>query len=169
MVSLRRMVPHGPFPARHVAVAPLPVNNRPETGKRRRPSFRTAAGWCFAPRPHAEERRSATRAQALPQPKRAAMRLEAKGKTESLVLILRDARTRVRIRGAFSTYALLRTRTSIACCKAHHTNSPSRCRGTRWLVRSLYFPVFFADSESSIPGLTISNNTHSILPAAHFC
>src|SRR5215510_2095817 len=64
------------------------------------------------------------------------------GKTESLVLILRDARTRVRIRGAFSTYALLRTRTSIACCKAHHTNSPSRCRGTRWLVRSLYFPVF---------------------------
>ena len=37
-------------------------------------------------------------------------------------------------------------------------------RGTRWLVRSLYFPVFSADSESSIAGLTISS---LLVPAAH--
>jgi hypothetical protein len=31
------------------------------------------------------------------------------------------------------------------------------------------FSCFSADSESSIPGLTISNNAHSLIPAAHFC
>src|SRR5215510_8595872 len=91
------------------------------------------------------------------------------GKTESLVLILRDARTRVRIRGAFSTYALLRTRTSIACCKAHHTNSPSRCRGTRWLVRSLYFPVFLRIRNLPSPVSRSQAHTHLLVPAAHFC
>ena len=30
------------------------------------------------------------------------------------------------------------------------------------------FSCFSADSESSIPSLTISNNTHSLLPATHF-
>src|SRR5262249_26817562 len=30
------------------------------------------------------------------------------------------------------------------------------------------FSCFFADSDSSIPGLTISNNTHSLLPATLF-
>ena|SRR2546427_3363867 len=39
--------------------------------------FPTPAGWCFAPRPHAEEHRSGMRVQLLPQPKRAAMRPEA--------------------------------------------------------------------------------------------
>src|SRR6516225_1529462 len=33
--------------ARHVGVAALPVNNRPETGKPSRWSFPTAAGWFF--------------------------------------------------------------------------------------------------------------------------
>jgi hypothetical protein len=122
-----RMVPQGPPPRpRHVGVAPFPVKNRPETGKRRRPSSRTAAGWCFA-RPHAEERRSARRAQALPQPKRAAtlplmlrsiaarrgrrcfagqraLRCVSKheGGSQSLVPILRDARTRPRSLRKFS-------------------------------------------------------------------
>ena len=31
------------------------------------------------------------------------------------------------------------------------------------------FSCFSADSESSIPGLTISNNPQSLVPAAHFC
>ena len=39
-------------------VAPFPVKNRPETGKRTRRSFPAAAGWFFRPRPHAEEHRS---------------------------------------------------------------------------------------------------------------
>src|SRR5262249_38078437 len=37
----------GRWDARHVAVAAFPVNNRPETGKPRGRSFRTAAGWCL--------------------------------------------------------------------------------------------------------------------------
>src|SRR5262245_48451571 len=159
----------GPFPARHVAVAPLPVNNRPETGKRSRPSFCTAAGWCFALALMLRSVAARRERRRFHSPNALRCVSKHEGKTESLVLILRDARTRVRIRGAFSTYALLRTRTSIACCKAHHTISPSRCRGTRWLVRSLYLPVFLQIRNLSIPGLTISNNTHSILPAAHFC
>jgi len=43
----------------HVGVAKAIVNNNPETMKVPRRSFRTAAGWCFAPAPHAEEHRSA--------------------------------------------------------------------------------------------------------------
>jgi hypothetical protein len=31
------------------------------------------------------------------------------------------------------------------------------------------FSCFSADSDLPSPGLTISNNTHSIVPAAHFC
>jgi hypothetical protein len=34
------------------------VNNNPETMDLGRRSFPTPAGWCFAPRPHAEEHRS---------------------------------------------------------------------------------------------------------------
>jgi hypothetical protein len=37
---------------RHVRVAKVIVNNNPETMKRSRPSFRTAAGWCFARTQH---------------------------------------------------------------------------------------------------------------------
>jgi hypothetical protein len=37
----------------HVLVAQLPVNNRPETGRARRRSFPTAAGWFFARIRHA--------------------------------------------------------------------------------------------------------------------
>ena len=41
-----RMVPQGPLPGPDtLQLHHPPVNNRPETGKRRRPSFRTAAGW----------------------------------------------------------------------------------------------------------------------------
>src|SRR5215813_9791840 len=36
--------------ARHVEVAPLPVKNRPKTGKPSRRSFPTAAGWSSRPR-----------------------------------------------------------------------------------------------------------------------
>ena len=46
-----------------------------------------------------------------------------------VVLILRDARTRVRLCGSARACALLRMRTNIASCKAHHTSSPSRSRG----------------------------------------
>jgi hypothetical protein len=41
---------------RHVRVAKVIVNNNPETMKRSRPSFRTAAGWCFARTQHASAR-----------------------------------------------------------------------------------------------------------------
>src|SRR5262245_53188383 len=95
-----RRLPWKTLPAqcgRHVRVAKVIVNNNPETVKRRRRSFCTAAGWSFArtkqaysplgfvwpkcvappPRPHAEEHCGRMRAQVLPQPKCAAMRLEA--------------------------------------------------------------------------------------------
>src|SRR5262245_25412539 len=158
----------GPFPARHVAVAPLPVNNRPETGKRSRPSFCTAAGWCFALALMLRSVAARREHRRFHSPNALRCVSKHEGKTESLVLILRDARTRVRIRGPFSTYALLRTRTSIACCKAHHTNSPSRCRGTRWLVRSLYFPVFLQIRNLPSPVSRNLKHTHLLLPAAHF-
>src|SRR5262249_2136141 len=51
------------------------------------------------------------------------------GRTQSLVLILRDARTRVRICGTFSARALLRMRTTSAYSRALHTNSLSPSRG----------------------------------------
>src|SRR5262245_27664742 len=146
--------------ARDVGVARFIVNNNPETMKLPRRRFRTAAGWCF---PLALMLRSiAARRERRRLHSPNALRCVSKheGKTESLVLILRDARTRVRIRGAFSTYALLRTRTSIACCKAHHTNSPSLCRGTRWLVRSLYFPVFLQIRNLPSP-VSRSQTTHT--------
>src|SRR5215831_6487378 len=146
--------------ARHVGVATFIVNNNPETMKLPRRRFRTAAGWCF---PLALMLRSiAARRERRRVDSPNALRCVSKheGKTESLVLILRDARTRVRIRGAFSTYALLRTRTSIACCKAHHTNSPSRCRGTRWLVRSLYFPVFL--QIRNLPSPVSQSQAHTL-------
>src|SRR5262249_39763013 len=138
----RLMVPHGPSAARHVGVAVFIVNNNLETMKLRRWSFRTPAGWCF---PLALMLRSVAARRERRRPHSPnALRCVSKheGTPSRSSSSFENARTRVRIRGAFSTYALLRTRTSIACCKAHHTNSPSRCRGTRWLVRSLYFPVF---------------------------
>src|SRR5262249_8111309 len=77
-----------------------------------------------ASRPHAEERRSATRAQAPPQPKCAAMRLEALRRTQPHGLILRDAHTHVRVCETSSARALLRMRTNIAYCIAHHLKQP---------------------------------------------
>ena len=52
-----------------------------------------------------------------------------RARASSPVLILRDARTRVRVCGNTPVCALLRMRTNIACCKVHHTNSPSPPRG----------------------------------------
>src|SRR5262249_61247555 len=52
-------------------------------------------------------------------------------------------------------------------CKAHHTNSPSRCRGTRWLVRSLYFPVFLQIRNLFHPRSHDLKHTHLLVPAAH--
>ena len=48
---------------------------------------------------------------------------------QSLVLILRDARTRQQVCGTSSACALLRMRTSVAYCTVHHTNSLPRSRG----------------------------------------
>jgi hypothetical protein len=46
----------------------------------------------------------------------------------NLVLILRDARTQVRVCTTFLTCALLRMRTNISCGILHLSNSPSRSR-----------------------------------------
>ena len=76
-------------------------------------------------RPHAEERRTSAlmlRSIAARRERRRFRRPNAPrcvSKHEgAAVLILRDARTRLRVRGASSASALLRMRTNIACCKA---------------------------------------------------
>jgi hypothetical protein len=61
---------------------------------------------------------------------------------------------------------------------SHDSNSPSRSRGAFLRERAFAAAragwsdpcifLFFCRFGSSIPGLTISNNTHSLLPAAHF-
>jgi hypothetical protein len=53
---------HGDDWLGHVAVAPLIVNNNPETRELRRRRFRTAAGWCFARTKPSSSRPSAARA-----------------------------------------------------------------------------------------------------------
>ena len=68
-----------------------------------------------------------TRAQVLPKPNRAAMRLEARGRMQWPVLILRDGASR-----------LLRMRLP-------------KTRAPRWLVRTLYFPVFLQTPISGLP------------------
>ena len=115
----RRMVTHGdddgwchivgdiwPFPARHVGVAPFPVNNRPETGEPSRRSFPAAAGWCFVRPAVAHE----------------------------------------------SWVAALSCRVN-ALSPRHALAGPIPV-----------FSCFFADSETSIPGLTISR-THTPTPS----
>src|SRR5262245_1144922 len=158
----------GPFPARHVGVAPFPVNNRPETGKRRQPSFRTAAGWCF---PLALMLRSiAARRERRRFHSQSALRCVSKheGKTESLVLILRDARTRVRV-----------------CETSRHTRSSGRGRASRAakLTIQTALPVAAARAGWSDPCIFLffcrfgifhprSHNlkhTHLLVPAARFC
>src|SRR2546421_160375 len=76
------------------------------------------------PRPHAEEHRSATRAQVLPT---AVARCDASRSMRAravAVLILRDACTHVRVCGTTSARTLLRMRTSIAYCRTHHVKQP---------------------------------------------
>src|SRR5262249_46146509 len=96
--------------ARHVQVAALPVNNRPETGERSLRSSPTPAGWCFAPALPLGLPKCAARtgpscwgaSQRQWDHKRAhglgcaAMRCVSKHEGHAIaVLILRDARTRV--------------------------------------------------------------------------
>src|SRR6516165_3286705 len=42
-------------------------------------------------------------------------------------------------------------------------------RGTRWLVRSLYFPVFLQIRNLPSPVSRSQAHTHLLVPAAHFC
>ena len=121
--------------ARHVGVAAFPVKNRPETGKRTRRSFPAAAGWFFRPRPHAEEHRSANGSTNAPA---ASERCDASRSMRATVLILRDARTRVRLCGSACACALLRMRTAELAAgrrtafgnsQLTMSNSPSRSRG----------------------------------------
>src|SRR5262249_38006533 len=125
----------------HARVAQRPVKNRPETGRPPRRSFSTPAGWFFARAKHAHSvgfafpkttvgsfRQNAPPAPALMLRSiaarrehrcfhtRTALRCVSKheGTRPSPVLILQDARTRVRVRGNTSVCALLRMRTSIA-------------------------------------------------------
>jgi len=49
--------------------------------------------------------------------------------------------------------------------QSSHTNS----RGTRWLVRSLYFPVFLQIRNLPSPVSRSQAHTHLLVPAAHFC
>jgi hypothetical protein len=94
---------------RHVRVAKVIVNNNPQTMKRSRRSFRTAAGW-------------------LP------------------VVIPADPRGHAMASDAFVA-----------------------CRGTRWLVRSLYFPVFLQIRNLPSRSYDLKHTHTSILPAAHSC
>src|SRR5262249_5698389 len=43
------------------------------------------------------------------------------------------------------------------------------CRGTRWLVRSLYFPVFLQIRNLPSPVSRSQAHTHLFVPAAHSC
>jgi hypothetical protein len=134
-----------PRNAPHVLVAQLPVKNRPETGSPRGCSFSTPAGWffarakhapcCVSPKcalscPHAEEQRSATRAQVLPPLKpRCDASLSMRANALACPHPSRRAHARSRWRHDLA-YALLRMRTDIACCKPHRLqHSPSRSRG----------------------------------------
>src|SRR5262249_8213532 len=140
-------------------VARFIVNNNRETMVRSR---RPAAGWSFpvassplasfrqnAPRPHAEEHRSASTDACTSRLRGDASRsMRPRAVT---VLILRDARTLVRLCGSACACALLRMRTPELAARrrtvrrnSHLTisNSPSRSRGALsapgvWIVASL--------------------------------
>jgi hypothetical protein len=96
---------------------------------------------------------------------------------QSHVLILRDARTRLRIRGTSCACALLRMRTRITAHRLKQHTLPRRGALLRerafaaaragWSDPCIF--LFFCRFGSSIPGLTISNNTHSLVPAARSC
>jgi hypothetical protein len=134
--------------ARHVAVALPIVNNNPETMERGRRSFLTAAGWFShvasfgqnAPRTVVLMLRSI----AVGRERRrfhspSALRCVSKHEGHAVaVLILRDARKRVRLCGSACACALLRMRTAEPAARrrtvrghSHLTmsNSLSRSRG----------------------------------------
>ena len=91
-------------------------------------SFPTPAGWFFAPRPHAEEHRSTTSADASTAEARCDASRSMRAHTSARPHPSRRAHARSSLRNV-SASALLRMRTNIACCKVHHTNSPSPSRG----------------------------------------
>ena len=120
--------------APHARVALVPVNNRPETGRPPRRSFSTPAGcgsWLgrstyfavgsVSPKctalPALMLRSIAARRVGKGFNSLAALRCVSKheGAPRSLVFILRDARTRVRLCGTASACALLRMRTNRVC------------------------------------------------------
>ena len=124
--SFRQNLPLSPVRAQ---VARVIANNRPDTMERSRRPFLAAAGWFFpvassaktplasfrqnAPRPHAEEHRSAKQVGCFPSS--AALRCVSKHEGHAAaVFILRDARALVRLCGSACARALLRMRTSIA-------------------------------------------------------
>jgi hypothetical protein len=102
---------------------------------RRRP-FSTAAGWFFAPalplgmpkcaarpRPHAEEHCSAKRVGCFPSS--ASLRCVSKHEGHAVaVLILRDARTLLRLCASACACALLRMRTASRFSPAHDVKQP---------------------------------------------
>src|SRR5262249_37164021 len=95
-----------------------PINNRPETGKASRRPLHTAAGW-FALMLRSIAARRERRRFHSPSALRCVSKHEGHA---AAVLILRDARTRVRLCGSACACALLRMRTSIAF------QSSSRCQ-----------------------------------------
>ena len=134
--SFRQNLPLSPVRAQ---VARVIANNRPDTMERSRRPFLAAAGWFFpvassaktplasfrqnAPRPHAEEHRSAKQVGCFPSS--AALRCVSKHEGHAAaVFILRDARALVRLCGSACACALLRMRTSSACCTVHHVKQP---------------------------------------------
>src|SRR5262249_51333519 len=77
------------------------------------------------PRPHAEEHRSANGSTDAPTPSERCDASRSMRGCSVAILILRDARMRVRVCGTSSSAcALLRMRTSIAYCIAHHLKQP---------------------------------------------
>ena len=108
---------------RHVRVAKVIVNNNPQTMKRSRRSFCTAAGWCVAPALMLRSAGAST----------AQMRCDA-SRSMRANPIARSSSFETRARAfkfaePFSTRALLRMRTSSAYRRTFHINSPSRSRG----------------------------------------
>jgi len=148
--SFRQNLPLSPVRAQ---VARVIANNRPDTMERSRRPFLAAAGWFFpvassaktplasfrqnAPRPHAEEHRSAKQVGCFPSS--AALRCVSKHEGHAAaVFILRDARALVRLCGSACACALLRMRTAEPAARRRSvgghfhltiSNSPSRSRG----------------------------------------
>ena len=148
--SFRQNLPLSPVRAQ---VARVIANNRPDTMERSRRPFLAAAGWFFpvassaktplasfrqnAPRPHAEEHRSAKQVGCFPSS--AALRCVSKHEGHAAaVFILRDARALVRLCESACACALLRMRTAEPAARRRSvgghfhltiSNSPSRSRG----------------------------------------